>query len=279
MAKAGNRGIDHDMMAPFTRLCRSRNRWQVWQDFVMMVAICISNRVDKGHFDSREKQFTTIASQYSQLEMKDFGEMFSALVGALEANPNQDFLGDTFMRLELGNHWKGQFFTPYDVCRMMAEVTYGADLKDSVEKKGWFSVNDCACGAGATLIAFANLCRDKGLNFQTSVLFVAQDVDLVAGLMCYIQLSLLGCPGYVVIENTLTNPVTSYDGRGLIPKPGENIWYTPLYHMDVWHWRRIFWQTDMLFRNSHNAGKLPEPPVTEVDKSPPCGDGEQLSFF
>ena len=64
----------------------------------------------------------------------------------------------------------------------------------SDQKQGWISVSDPACGAGALLIAFANECRRQHINYQTSVLFVAQDIDFLAGCMCYIQLSLLGCP-------------------------------------------------------------------------------------
>ena len=124
------------------------------------------------------------------------------------------------------------------------------DLKGKIEAQGWVSVNDCACGAGATLIAFANECMLRDINYQTSVLFVAQDIDLVTGCMCYIQLSLLGCPGYVVIGNTLTDPGLSLDGRGLIPVHGENIWYTPFYFTDIWHHRRQWWRISSFFRNT-----------------------------
>ena len=63
----------------------------------------------------------------------------------------------------------------------------------AAENAGFFSVSDPACGAGALLIAFANLCRRKNICYHDKVLFVAQDIDLIAGLMCYIQLSFLGC--------------------------------------------------------------------------------------
>src|SRR5699024_11833427 len=68
---------------------------------------------------------------------------------------------------------------------------------------------DPACGAGALLVAFANECLRQKVNYQTSVLFVAQDIDFTVGLMCYIQLSLLGCAGYVVIGDTLVRPSTA----------------------------------------------------------------------
>jgi len=54
-------------------------------------------------------------------------------------------------------------------------------------------VNDPACGAGALLIAFANELRRPGrdINYQTSVLFVAQDIDMIVGCMCYMAYPLL----------------------------------------------------------------------------------------
>ncbi len=161
-------------------------------------------------------------------------------------------------------------------------MTYGEDLKRKIEGQGWVSVNDPACGAGALLVAFANECRRPGndINYQTSVLFVAQDIDLVAGCMCYIQLSLLGCPGYVVIGDTLLHPSTSIDARGLIPVPGENVWYTPFYFRDVWHYRRLIAQLDLLFKPTGSEAAVPAPP--EEEPTPPQlneAKGGQLTFF
>ena len=124
-------------------------------------------------------------------------------------------------------------------------MNIGDGLKSELETKGWISVSDPACGAGALLIAFANECLSQHINYQTTVLFVAQDIDFLAGCMCYIQLSLLGCPGYVVIDDSLVHPAVIYDEHGLIPKDSSNVWYTPMYFRDVWHWRRLFAQIDM----------------------------------
>ena len=45
-----------------------------------------------------------------------------------------------FMALNLSNHWKGQFFTPYSICRMMSEITV-EDLEPRIEGKGWVGIN------------------------------------------------------------------------------------------------------------------------------------------
>ena len=71
------------------------------------------------------------------------------------------------------------------------------------------------------------------------MIFVGQDVDRVVAQMCYIQLSLLGCAGYICVGNTLTNPMI---GHVLFPqeKDGQELWYMPMFQSEVWHWRKIF---------------------------------------
>lgn len=49
----------------------------------------------------REKQYNEIMQQYDRAEQSVFAELFAQMVTALEEQPEQDFLGDMFMRLEL----------------------------------------------------------------------------------------------------------------------------------------------------------------------------------
>ena len=221
------------------------SKWEIWQDFIVMSAISIANTIGGPHREQREKMYLERANKYKKTELNAFAQMLKEVVEEMEQHPDQDVLGELFMMLGLGNEWKGQFFTPYTVCRAMAKMNIGDGLKSELETKGWISVSDPACGAGALLIAFANECLSQHINYQTTVLFVAQDIDFLAGCMCYIQLSLLGCPGYVVIDDSLVHPAVSCDKHGLIPKDGSNVWYTPMYFRDVWHWRRLFAQIDM----------------------------------
>ncbi len=223
--------------------------WQIWQDFIMLSACSISNAVDKRHSEKREKAYMNIAGKYSSNELEKFVAMLGNVVTGLERNPDQDFLGDLFMNLDLSNEWKGQFFTPYSVCRCMAGMLMSDDVLGKIADKGWISVNDPACGAGALLIAYANEFLKQHINYQQSVLFVAQDVDQLAGMMCYIQLSFLGCAGYTVIQNTLTNPAVAVDDKGLLPVDSDNVWYTPMYFLDNWCIRKMASKMDLVLNN------------------------------
>lgn len=231
----GAEPISHEkqFITLFQKLCTHRSAWQVWADFITAAALSIANALDKN--EAREKECAECIARIGTEEVAS--ELFSIVVQALEENPRQDFLGTMYMNLELGSHWKGQFFTPYNICELMAAIGIKGKIEE-IEAEGWTSVNDCACGAGATLIAMANKLHEAGVNYQQQALFVAQDIDRITGMMCYVQLSLLGCAGYVVIADTLSNPVT---GNSLKPEAheGQEFWFTPMYYSDVWNYRRL----------------------------------------
>ena len=267
----------------FEGLCGRHSRWEVWADWITMSACSISNAVDQTHREAREKIFLNAREKYAEEEMRVMAEMLGMVVSALDDNQDQDLLGEIFMTLGLGNEHNGQFFTPYNVCRAMSQLTIG-DVAAQVEAQGWISAADPACGAGALLVAFANECRRPGheVNYQTSVLFVAQDIDFTVGLMCYIQLSLLGCAGYVVIGDSLAHPSTAYDRRGLIPRDEGNVWYTPMYFRDVWHWRRLWAQVDLMCADAPQpAPKKPAPPPPAPAKKTAFTENQngQLTLF
>lgn len=232
------RGDEKEFLDLFQKLCYSRSSWQVWADLMCVMACSISNAVDlvPTHQEPREKEYAECIKRLGSVEIAS--QLFAIVVMALEKNPEQDFLGEMYMRLNLGNHWKGQFFTPYCVCKAMSEITVG-NASEQIDSKGYVSVCDPDCGAGATLIAAANTFASERKDYQSHVLFVGQDIDRVTGMMCYIQLSLLGCAGYVCIGNSLTNPLT---GHVLFPaeRKGQELWFTPIFHSQVWTFRRLF---------------------------------------
>lgn len=250
----------------FSRFDGSKNRRKVFEDFVTASAIAISNSCDETHAEEREEHYLQIVKQYKPAELETFGEMLAEIVMGMEDNPNQDFLGEMYMALDFGSSSAGQFFTPYDVCRCLAGIQSDWDFLNSrIAANGFISVSDPACGAGALLVAFANACRSCGLNYQQTVLFVAQDLDYTVGMMCYIALSLLGCAGYVVIGDTLIDPGTSYDSKGLLPRDNGRVWYTPMFCSPLWQGRRLAAQLDLLLSNGRKPTGIERKP-TETPK-------------
>lgn len=273
------RSSQTDFAKMFQPLGERHQRWQVWADFIVASSISLAapfDPPDTEKWKERDAEFKSIMGRYTEPERRVFVELLHIMMQALEDEPEQDFLGEMFMMLELSNHWKGQFFTPYCVCQMMAEITM-QDVAAHIERKGWVAICDPACGAGATLIAARNhLQRNpcgKLLGHQQT-LFVAQDVDRVAALMCYLQLSLLGCAGYVVVGNTLTDPTVGLGANPVLPieTEGQDIWCMPLFHDQVWVWRQAFLRLECLTGNMKASpifDTAPAEPAAQIEAETP----------
>lgn len=223
----------------FHDMCHSRNAWKVWEDLISMIACSVANSTDPNktgpRYLEREKEYKRCAERLGGVENP--ARCMAEIVKALERNPEQDFLGTLYMDLGLANHWKGQIFTPYCLSKLIANIA-SRKIDEEIERNGYISICDPTCGAGSTLIAAVSEMKRLNHNFQSQALFVGQDIDRVAGLMCYIQLSLLGCAGYVYIGDTLSRPMT---GQVLFPREMEDfeMWIMPMFRSGVWTWRRL----------------------------------------
>lgn len=219
----------------YNQLVGAHQLWELWQDSMTMFALSISNAVDGRFREKREAEYMAIAQKYTREEMQVFPMILGEIVMQLEANPEQDLLGDLYMRLDLGSHWHGQFFTPYNVCAMMASTQLGQQ-DYTIDNVKPITVCDCACGGGALLIAaaheFRKAIQHTGLNAQHYISLYAQDLSQVAAMMCYVQLSLQGFAGKVKIGDSLLHPHVEQDN-------GADIWYTPMWFSDVWTLRRM----------------------------------------
>ena len=148
-------------------LSGSRSPYEVFCDWVKCCAIAIQNACQIGGDlrCKREEQYLQTIKPYGE-QGAAFGDMMALLVMALNENI-EDVLGQVYMEAGLGNKSTGQFFTPFHI---------------------------------------SLLCAEMGTNFQTRLDVVAQDLDWKAVHMCYIQLSLLGICATVVQGDTLSNP-------------------------------------------------------------------------
>lgn len=178
-------GTKQEFLKIFHEMCYTRSAWQVWADLISATACSLANSTDPDkeneRYREREKEYAQCIKRLGGVDKP--AKCFAIMVEALEQNPEQDFLGELYMELNLGNHWKGQFFTPYHICDFMAQITE-RDIEGEIEKKGFISICDPACGAGSTLIAAANNAKKAKHNFQNHILFVGQDIDRTAGMMC-----------------------------------------------------------------------------------------------
>lgn len=187
----------------FHKLQGKRDLWTIYNDFLILSAITISNSIDLVNRKHREEQFLQVESKYSREEMIVFGEILGALTVALET-PG-DILGELLMELDLGSKLNGQFFTPYHLCELTAQLTIDKDkLINEINEKGYITLNEPASGGGAMIIAFAEAMKSLGFNPQKQLIVTCNDLDIKSVYMTYIQLSLLGIPAIVEHMNTLS---------------------------------------------------------------------------
>lgn len=105
--------------------CRYRHDlYTVFSDCMSCMALAISNAVDFAQSEAREARYLEIVRRYDRDVIDAFPKVLAEVTMALEAGPG-DVLGAVFGALELHNTARGQFFTPFEVCRMMARMQIG----------------------------------------------------------------------------------------------------------------------------------------------------------
>jgi hypothetical protein len=202
--------------------------YQVFNDFVEMAAITISNQVDPTHRDEREKRYLERIGAYEKRFQDLFPQMFAHLVEALEekvaTTGPEDILGWIYHELELHRKEKAQYFTPQNVSDMMAMMACGDKQQSAITEKGYISMCEPACGSGVMVTSMCKAMLKEKLNYCTQLVVTAIDVALNCAYMTYIQLSLYGVPAVVIHGNSITCQEFSR-------------WYTPVYIYNGWVWR------------------------------------------
>ena len=189
-----------NMLKLFNKLKYKYDLFTAYSDFLEVSAIAISNAVCFNQ--EKENRYFQIKKKYLEEDFEIFTQLLIKLCEELEKNYN-DVLGQLYMELGLGSKWHGQFFTPYHVCKLTASLTCD-NIDDIIKQKGFITLNEPCVGGGAMPIAYAEIMKNKGYNPQKQLLVIAQDLDIKAVHMSYIQLSLLGIPAVVYHMNTLS---------------------------------------------------------------------------
>lgn len=178
---------------------------EVFSDWVRCSAFAISNACCLIHdrvWEDREKAYLDTAGKYSRPEVMQFAEMLALLTEELEDDMS-DVLGRIYMESGMGSKAAGQFFTPYHVSRLCAEIAVPKPDEDGI-----YRISEPACGGGGMVIAVAETLKNRGVNYQRCMEVVAQDLDWKGVYMCYLQLSLLGIKAVCVQGDALALPYT-----------------------------------------------------------------------
>ena len=177
------------------------SKWQIegFKDFLELSHIALAQPFYQS--EEMEKRYLEIAGKYKKEELDKFAKMLAIAATAL-GEKHHDFLGEVFMGNEMGDSYKGQFFTPYHISYFMAQINLGS-IEETIKDKGYFSMCEPTCGSGGIVIACAETVTKQGFNPSEVMWCQAQDIDNLCFMMTYIQLSLLDVPARVVLGDTL----------------------------------------------------------------------------
>ena len=174
--------------------------FDVFRDFVRMATISLSQPFYKDEY--REKEYLDIIAKYSKRDADIFPKLLGLTVMALEEK-HGDFLGEMFMESAHGSNQMGQFFTPFDISRMMARMEVDGII-DTLKQKPFVKVLEPSGGSGGMIVALDEALKNSGIDTSSKMYVHTTDLDPVAADMCYIHLALLGIPATVVHGNTLS---------------------------------------------------------------------------
>lgn len=108
----------------------------------------------------------------------------------LEEDPFIDILGPIYQEEASKGHrdMTGQFFTPWDLCRMIAQMQFSDWKPGPSPSGGLWTLQEPACGSGAMLLAtFAQLVERWGPEALLFGHVEAVDLDLTCARTCALQ--------------------------------------------------------------------------------------------
>ncbi|CDG16833.1 N-6 DNA methylase [Xenorhabdus doucetiae] len=205
----------------FKRTARGHSRYQVFRDFCYCAMAAIHNKY--CYSDELEQFYLKTIKKYDRNDVDRIVQLFSQMVLGLAQEPC-DFLGRVFMLLELGDKHLQQFFIPWEVARMMAKMQF-QDASVLLQEKPFVTLHEPACGSGCMTLAAAEELREQGHDPLCCLWVSVIDIDPLAAVMAYIQLSLTGIPAQVTIGDAL-------DDNGQ-----RRSRYTPAHYLGNWSQR------------------------------------------
>lgn len=196
--------------------------YEIFSDWVKLSALSVCNSCHCLHgkiWKEREQAYLDTARKYSPDELQEFCRMLGLLAMALDEDLS-DVLGEVYMQAGLSSKQTGQFFTPFHLSELCAQLAVlpGSENPESTEP---IFLHEPSSGAGGMIIAAAKVLKERGVDFQRRLRVIAQDLDWKGVYMTYLQLSLIGIRAKVVQGDTLQHP---YDPNTTDP---ANVMITP----------------------------------------------------
>lgn len=203
-----------------------RSYYEIVSDFFELSAIAIRNTVDLRPplRQEYEERYLQMAKHYNSEQLQKFGQALAILqdeiAKAMDGNAAfADWAGEIYMESKTSNSNLGQFFTPYNVSKVIALCGLdipGIKAKLAADPDTIITLHEPTCGGGGLIVAAIEELNRQKINYAWNVFVDCGDIDSRCVHMTYLVLSLLGVPAVV------------RKGDALMLEYTEN-WFTPAY--------------------------------------------------
>ncbi|MGE0635809.1 MAG: N-6 DNA methylase [Bacteroidia bacterium] len=191
----GNKSDSHSINSfkvIFDKAAYGNSYDKVFDDFLNICIATLTRNPATGLSYYEDEYMSVIEPYKANGTLKYFPQLFAELILFMEENKDNsqgnDLLG-TFFEQELSRGANGQFFTPFHVCLMMAQITKDREVKP-------VNVLDSCCGSGRMLLALA-----KDSKFTHG--YFGMDIDARCVKITALNLFLNGLRGEVMCGDAL----------------------------------------------------------------------------
>lgn len=233
----------------------------VFADFCRISACALSA-------GAREEEYFEVIKSYSKDELELFSKAFALLIQETESKPFTDVLGTYY--LEIAAHSskqaRGEFYTPPEICEVMAKMT--VDAHSVISRGKPITVSEPSCGAGNMVLAlakqFSPIIQEGKKSYVDLLRVTCQDLNPVAVDSCFINTTLYGIPAKMIWGDTL---------RMTVNNSWKNI-----------HWFRVGEDIRQAIKNSermmteHSKEELSDPQTENPPISTPSFLGTENQF-
>jgi N-6 DNA Methylase len=202
-------------------------------------------------FETMEARYLKRVAGYERETLDEFAALLGLTITALNLQWS-DFLGTVYTEMEISGkkskQANGEFFTPYPLAQLNARMIL-QDCEEVIERQGYITISEPACGAGSMLIAACEVIAQKGYAPEKVAFFEAVDNNPLCCHMAFVQFAALELSGIVCHGDTLKYEFWER-------------WATPSFQ--VWH----FLTGKNPFLKAEISEAKPTTPTRECDSKP-----------
>jgi hypothetical protein len=195
----------------FGRFGGSVNPRTLFTDFCQLYSLALQNCLvlpGSPVWEQNEAEYLRTIKKYDKPDSDHFGYIAAMVVNAMnntlkKTGVYDDVLGLVFEQLDMGNDRLGQFFTPMELCTLMAQMQM-RQVKEMLQSQPYVTIGEPCVGAGRQILAAANVLLTEGFNPSLHMVAECWDLDYLSVNMSYITFTLADIPAVIVHGDSIS---------------------------------------------------------------------------